>query len=236
MALSSMNQINRLIGFGVVVATSVSAIAPADLLNLQFSPKEGDNFNYKISGTLRMGTESPQFSGDIHYKVVKVALDRTYTVTFLQTNVIAILGGNRLNLPDSSSTTVNKENGDLLDYQSKDANSDAWRMAELRHFVYPSTKVKIGDEWTSIVLSDKRVGKVAATGNYKVDSLEQVGRRQTAKVRVTYKETEGMAPASSEGFVWIDTSDGSMVRTETTWMNAPTPQGPIGATITVERV
>src|SRR5689334_11627454 len=101
-----------LIGFGALLAASAFALGATDSLNLQFSPKEGDNFNYKFTGTLNLGGESAQFSADIHYKVTKVDIDRTYTVLSSQTNMMALLGGQTLTSPDSSSTTVNKLNGE----------------------------------------------------------------------------------------------------------------------------
>jgi hypothetical protein len=225
----------RFIGLGCLLAISAVALAAVDSVNLQFSPKVGDQFNYKMTGKLHIMGGTAQISADIHYKVTKVDNDRTYTMSSSQTNMVAAFGGQTINPSDTSNITVNKANGELLDFQSDITDAAAWRMMELKHFVYPPKRVSVGDTWTSTVTADPKRGTVAATAKFEVDSIEKIGGRETAKVMVDYKETEGAEPASSAGFVWIDTSDGSMVKSETNWTNAPSAQGPIDGTIMLER-
>jgi hypothetical protein len=212
------------------------ALAALDPVNLQFSPKVGDEFKYKMTGTLHITGNVAQISADIDYQVTKVQNDRTYTIKSSQTNMQAAMSGQSFNPPDSFNVTTNKANGELIDFVSDGADATAWRLMELKHFVYPPKPVSVGDTWTSSVTADPVKGTVAATTDYKVDSMEKIGTRDTAKIKVTFKETEGATPASSDGFVWIDIKDGSMVKTITAWTNAPSAQGPIDATITIERV
>ena len=101
--------------------------------------------------------------------------------------------------------------------------------------MYPDKPVKIGDTWTSTVTADDKKGTVAGTTTYKVDSLEKIGSHDTVKIKVTYKETAGDSPASTDGFVWIDTKDGSMVKATSTWTNVPMSGMTIGGTFTLER-
>jgi hypothetical protein len=231
-----LNKTARSVGLGMLVSMWAVALAVQTPVNLQFSPKVGERFKYKMTGELLINGEVARISADIDYKVTKVDSDRTFTMTSSQTNMQAVLGGQTINPPDSSNTTVNKATGELLDFQTDAIDGAAWRMMMLKHFVYPPKRVSVGEEWTSSVIADSKRGTVAASSTFKFENLEKVGSRNTAKVKISYQENEGADPASSDGFVWIDISDGSMVRTQTTWTNAPSPQGPVNGKITIERV
>jgi hypothetical protein len=205
-------------------------------MNLKYVPKEGDVLKYKMSGDLQvMGTDAT-IAADFVYKVTKVDKDGNYTIESSQQNMQINVSGQSMNPPDSTDTTVNKANGEIVDFQTQNEDPNAWRLAELNGFVYPDKPVNVGDEWTSTVTADSKKGTVAATCTYKVDSLEKIGTHDTAKIKVSYKETEGTDPAASDGFVWLDTKDSSMVKAESNWTNAPSPQGPVSAKVTIERV
>jgi hypothetical protein len=226
----------RLIGLGMAAAASTLAFAALNSVNLQISPKVGDRFKYKMTGRLEVMGSSADISADIDCKVTVVDRDRNYTMTSSQTNMQAVVAGQIIHPPDSSSITVSKENGELLDFRSDSTDATSWRMVVLKRFIYPPKRVNIGDQWTSSVLADSKRGTVAASSTFKLESLEKIGKRDTAKVRVSFQEKEGAEPASSDGHVWIDISDGSMVRTQANWRNAPSAQGPINGKVTIERV
>ena len=230
-----MNRTKSIIGLGLLVATCAVAIAAVDAITLKYAPKVGDDLKYKMTGQVQiMGTQA-DISADFEYKVTKVDTDGSYTIESSQKNMQVSAMGQTMNPPDSKDTTVSKANGEIIDYQTENQDPSAWRMAELNSFVYPDKPVNVGDSWQSKVVADPKKGTVAATCDYKVDSLEKVGNHDTAKIKVSYKETEGSDPASSDGFVWLDTKDGAVVKSEANWANVPSQQGPISAKITVSR-
>lgn len=226
----------RLLGLWLLAATSAFALAFLTSVNLQFSPKPGDTFKYKMTGRLEMMGSVAQISADLEIRVTAVSNDRSYAMTSSQRNMQAVVAGQTINPPDSSNISVNKPNGEVLELKAEAVDASAWRMMMLKRFIYPTKNVDVGDEWTSSVVADTKKGTVAALSTFKLESLEKIGNRSTAKVKVSFQEKEGATPASSDGYVWIDTSDGSMVRTESNWRNAPSPQGPINGTIKIERV
>ena len=146
------------------------------------------------------------------------------------------VAGQTINPPDSSNTTISKPNGEISDVQTEQEDPNSWRMAQLNNFVYPDKPVSVGDEWTHTIAADAKKGTVAATATYKIESLEKVGDHDTVKIKVSYKETEGTDPASSDSTVWLDVKDSAMVKEESAWTNVPSPQGPINATIKMDRV
>ncbi|MES1227100.1 MAG: hypothetical protein ABUL72_00425, partial [Armatimonadota bacterium] len=145
------------------------------------------------------------------------------------------VAGQTINPPDSSATTISKPSGEITDVQDSEGDANAWRMAELNNFIYPDKPVDVGDTWTHTIAADSKKGIVAATATYKVDAMEKVGDRDTVKIKVSYKETEGTDPASNDSTVWLDVKDSTMVKEESAWTNVPSPQGPISATMKMDR-
>jgi len=226
----------RLIGFALILASYGFATPAGTAENLQFSPRPGDKFNFKMSGRLDFLGTCGDITADILVAVTKVDNDRAFTMTSSQTNTEVVSGGSTVSLPDSFYTTVNKPNGELLELHGDKTDATAWRMMVLRRFIYPPSNVSVGDEWSCPFAADAKRGTVAAISTFKLVALERIGRRGTGKVRVVSQENEGTNRASSEGHVWIDTSDGSFVKSEISWRNAPTPQGPINGKITIARI
>ncbi len=225
----------RVVGLCALVVLGAFAAAQ-DAMTLKFAPKMGDTFKYKLSGNLDFQGQSGTITSNINDKITK-SDDSGYTISSTQSGTVIEFNGQTIPGPDATETTVFKSTGEIVDIQSEQsAAQNPWRAAELNNFVYPDKPVKVGDTWTSSVTADEKKGTVAATTNYKVDSLEKIGTHDTAKIKVTFKESGGSDPASADGFVWIDVKDGSMVKGVSTWANVPMGPAAINGTFTVERV
>ena len=226
-----------MIGFGLLVATCAIAVAATmDAITLKATPKEGDDAKYKMSGHFQvMGTDAT-LTADVDYKYTKVDKDGNTTVEATTKNMEIEVNGQTISPDPSVATRVSKANGEVTDFKADVDDPNGWRMAVLNNFIYPDKPVNVGDTWTWSAVGDSKKGTVAITETYKLDSLEKVGTHDTAKVKVSFKETEGSDPATKEGFAWIDVKDGSLVKSESTWTNLPSPQGPIGATISIAMV
>jgi len=224
-----------MIGFGLLAATCAVAVAAVgDAITLKYTPKVGDLLKYKMAGHLS-GLLEADFGGEVTYKITKVDPDGTFTTDSTQSDLTFTANGQTQKVPDSTSTVVSKANGEIVDMTSGTSDPNAWRVAELTNFIYPDKPVSVGDTWTSSVTADAAKNIVAAKADYKVEALEKVGNHDTAKVKVSYKETEGSEPASSDTEVWIDTKDGSMVKADSTWTNMPSPMGATNAKLSLTR-
>jgi hypothetical protein len=232
-----MNRTKRMIGFGLLVATcAIAAAATISAITLKATPKEGDDAKYKMSGHFQvMGTDA-SLTADVDYKVTKVDKDGNTTVEATTKNMEIEVNGQTISPDPAVATRVSKPNGEVTDFKADVEDPNGWRMAILNNFIYPEKPVDVGDTWTWSTAGDSKKGTVALSETYKFDSLEKVGTHDTAKIKVSFKETEGSDPATKDGFVWIDVKDGSFVKSDSTWTNLPTPQGPLQATITMTKV
>jgi hypothetical protein len=225
-----MNMKKRFVGMGLFVAACAIALAAQDGVMLKYAPKVGDTLKYKMTATMDVGGGTATVAADFTDKVTK-ADDTSYTVEQTQSNIQVSFNGQDMPGPDSTDTTTFKQNGEIVDIQTSDQQQQdpaaAWRVAELTNFIYPDKAVKVGDEWTYKVEADSKKGLVAAAASYKVDSTEKIGDHDTMKIKNSYKEDGATDAASSEGFVWVDTKDGSVVKSEQTWTNVPL--GPMAA-------
>ncbi len=223
---------------GLLFAACAVAIAAVhDPITLKYAPKVGDEFKYKMTGQFNVMNVDASVTADLDTKVTKVDPDGTYTAVAETKNLTIGFNDQTMSQPDSTVTRVEKANGEMVSFNTDaDTAGNGWRLAELNNFVYPDHAINVGDTWSAPLAADDKKGLIAMTRDYKFDSLEKIGTHDTAKIKVTYKETSGSDPVGKDGFVWIDTKDGTMVKSDVTWTNYPGPQGPIGGSMTITRV
>jgi len=234
-----MNKAKSIIGFGLLFVACAAAMATIarDPITLKYAPKVGDELKYKLDGQFNVMNTDATISADSDNKVTKVDTDGTYTVVATTSNFTVGFNGQTMSQPDTTATRVSKANGELVSFQmDMDPTGNASRLAEVQNFIYPDHAVSVGDEWHAPVAADDKKGIIAMTRDYKVDSLEKIGTHDTAKIKITYKETSGSDPISRDGFVWIDVKDGTLVKSDSTFANYPGPQGPISGSISMTRV
>lgn len=229
-----MNRTTRLIGLGLLVAAFGFTFVGKDPVTLKFAPKVGDSLKFHLTANMTTQMGDATVTADLQDKVTK-SDDSGYTIESSQSNGQVSFNGGSQPLPDGTDTTTSKPNGEITDLQSSQEQDGMWRVAELDNFIYPDKPVSVGDSWSYTVAADDKKGIMAATCDYKVDSMEKIGTHDTAKIKVTYKETASDG-ASSDGFVWVDTKDGTIVKKQATWTNVPLGQMPVSGSVTLERV
>lgn len=232
----SMTRNIRVFGLALIAASCALALAQ-DALTLKMTPKVGDTYKFKLTAKMSMSGMDAELVGHLTDKVVEVAPSGEYLIESSQTDTVVKAMDQEIPLPSETVKSRYAANGDLLDLQTENPGPEKWRLAQLTGFTYPTTAVKVGDEWTSTIKADPKTGVLAAKRTYKVEAFEKVGDHDTAKIKGTYTETEGSTPASADGHIWIDTKDGSVVKTESTWTNVPVGPGGAAAngTVTMER-
>ncbi len=209
-------------------------------VSLKRTAKEGDTFTYKIKADLDFQGMSAQFTSKMTEKVVKIAADGTITSESSQAETKVKLGDEEMDAPDSggTQTSIFKPNGEIVEMKGDMVDANAYRVAYMNSFFAPETAVKEGDSWEKKIAADSKTGMVAAVAKYKVEKAEKVGAYDTFLLTYEYKESTGDAPASSSGKVWVNTKDGSLVKFEGEWKNAPIAGAPmpISAKVFIERV
>lgn len=222
----------------LAVAASATAFAAIDGFSVGRKPKEGDTVRYRMTADVDFGGMAIKAKFLVAEKVTKVEADGSYKLEQNQLEGTIDLNGQTQDMPAGNpSTMVYTKEGDLKEVTGGEATPDSYRMANLGGLHDPGHTINVGDTWTYEIKADSKTGAVAAKAEYKLVGEEKVGDIDCLKISRKVKETEGTDPASSDGTVWISKEDGSSVKEEGKWTNAPFPgaPAPINATITMVR-
>ena len=216
------------------------AFAPLDGFSVKRQPKEGQIVKLRVKATLEIGGSQALFSGLVQDKTTKVDSDGAYTEEEQQTEGSAKIGDLTTAVPSIAAfPMIHNADGSLRELKGNPdvSGPDAYRMASLEVLVDAGHPLNVGDSWSTEIKADSKTGVKAAKADYKILGEEKIGEFNSIKVKFALKETEGTLPASSDGTIWINKADGTMVKEEITWKNAPFPgaQGPTNATMTVTR-
>jgi hypothetical protein len=125
---------------------------------------------------------------------------------------------------DEPSSTTYKKDGTVVEIKlpaEGGSPGESYRMAVLGSWVVDKESYKVGDKWSAKYATDEKKGYVATTIDYEVLAQEKVGKIDCVKVKVVAKEKEGSDPATLEGTLWIDPTDGAMVKGEMLIKKAP---------------
>lgn len=230
----------------LLLAASAVSIGSALAVSIQtYSLKRvakiGDSAKYRLSMDVAFGDMQFKMTSTSTLKVVRVDEDGTVTTQTSQGEYkIKIKGvAEEMTAPDTEPTTAaRKANGELVSLNGDRIDASSYRLDNLNAFHAPDSPVKVGDRWTFDVKGDSKTGAVAGKAEFELLGIERVGVYESAKIRWTYQETEGATPASSEGTVWIDVKDGSLVKSEGKLKNAPLRDAPrpVDFSFTTERI
>jgi len=227
------------IGVLAIIALSAVAMAAVDGFSIARKPKEGDTHKYKMTADVDISGLPISVKGLLSEKVTKVEADGSFTQEETQIELKAVINGAEQDIPSSgSSTMVYLPSGEIKSIAGDEGKAESYRMANLALVYNPGKALNVGDTWSYEIKANKDTGAVAAKADYKLLGEEKVGTVDTLKIQATVKETAGDAPASSDGTVWISKEDGSAIKSDAKWVNAPFPgaQGQlINATVHLER-
>lgn len=203
--------------------------------------KIGDTAKYKVTMDVAFGDLEYKTTSVSDLKVVRVDDDGTFTTQTVQKETkIKIKGvADEMTTPDSDATTASRRaNGELVTLNGEKIDATSYRIDALYAFRAPDAAVKVGDKWSYEPKADLKTGSVAGKADFELVSIDKVGMWEAAKIKWTYRETEGTDPASSEGTLWIDTKDGALIKCEGKLKNAPLRDAPrpVDFSFTVERV
>jgi hypothetical protein len=228
----------RLLLAFALVAVAAFALASQDF-SVARKPRAGDLLRYRMEADTTVSGQRVKFVGTIQERILEVRPDGAYVIERTQTDGSIEVAGERIVMPPQNPTrTVRGAAGELLDIEGTMVGPQSFRMEHLGSILPPTRNVRIGDSWTHEIRSDVRAGGIAARAEYTVLEEERLEGWDTLKIRATVRETSGDRPAAVESTIWIDRADGTMVRSESNWTNAPFPGTvvPAAATVTMMRL
>lgn len=222
----------------MVLAAAVLAGAWTADYTFKYTPKVGTTTKYKMSGTFDFEGMEILFTADVSNKITKVNPDGSYTMEEAQTDGKVSFGGQEMEAPAGSpNLTTFDASGRVLDIKGDMVDASAYRTACVSTFYKPSKSVKIGDSWTVEIKADEKLGIIESKAVYTVEAEEQMGQWNAVRIAFEITELTGTTPAGSSGKIWIDPSDGEMVKVEGLWKDVPVPgaPAPITGKVTVVR-
>ena len=227
------------VAFGTLATLSVFALAAQAGVTLARKPKVNDEFKYTLKANIDFNGQPVELSGVETEKVTEVAADGTYTMESKMADLKISMNGQEFPAPDTGSATVivYNANGTVKDIRGDETGAETYRFANLSVFLAPGKEVKVGDSWTNDGKGDTKTGAVAYKTTYKIVGEEKIGAYDTYKIEFNAKESEGATPASSDGTIFVDKTDGSLVKSVRKVTNAPFPgaPAPLSGSFTITR-
>lgn len=196
------------------------ALAAAQPITMKRTPKVGDMLNYKVSIIFTLYGDDIVYQSTLSERVTDVAKDGSYTVQSNQTGASA---NNGRDIPivqsQAQTSTTYDPRGMILAIPS----DYSWRDAYLGEVVLPDKPVKPGETYSVQFPARADRTTPAATVTYTVEQLpkDRVDGFDTIVLDEKYTESTGTYPATSEGRVWINPADGTVVKLDENWRNAP---------------
>lgn len=230
------------ITIALALAASVVAVAAGlQSVTLKRTAKVGDVAKYKAKADVDFQGMSIAVTFVTTDKVTKVADNGDITTETTQAEMKIKMGDQEMDPPTDNSTpqvATSKASGEIVELKGENVDANAYRMAAMSGFQYPDKALNVGDSWEVKLSKNEKLGTVAALAKYKLEKLEKVGDWDTAVITMDYKETEGSDPASATGKIWVNVKDGSLVKVDGEWKNAPFPgaPAPINAKVSIERI
>lgn len=234
-----MNSRFRILGLATSFAIAASGMSSRlfdDTATLKYVPKVGDTAKYRVKVVIDIPGSTAEVSLLDSHKILSVDPSGDYVEESKNTEGKIVFSGKDNPIPEETTKTTYHPDGNVAKIEGTDVTADSYRTENLQQFFPPAAAVKVGDSWTVQVKADPKLGTVAMKVDYKVESAERIGDHSTFKIKATSKE-EGSTPGMSDGYVWIDTKDGTLVKVEAKVTNLPVPNSssPVNGTVSVIR-
>jgi hypothetical protein len=202
----------------------IPTLALGQAVTLKRSPKVGDTLQYRATLIFTIYGNDFVYTSTITDKVTEVAKDGSYTVASTQSEIKASAGGDYPVQPGPNQVSheVFDAHGRVTDMK-EDQSSEGWRVAYLSCFILPDKPVAKGDTWTATLPPRADRQTPGASVIYTSEGIDPnpVDGISALKVDEKYAENSQSNKASKTGIVWVNPKDGTVVKVEEQWRNAP---------------
>ncbi len=221
-----------------------SACLAQDAVKIEWKPKAGMTSKLKLATTFKsdfgQGVQDVKFSATITNKVIEVKPSGDTVLEEKTSDVSLMLGEQDMSamVPSETATLTLKPNGKVVEKKSDqpDEMKNA-RLDNVNEFVYPDKALKVNETWVNKFSADKDKGTRAALATYTYLGMEKVGTADCYKVKYVYKETEGDAPMSAEGTMWLRVDGAGAQKADYTIKNVTFgPSQPTEAKVNLSRI
>lgn len=203
-------------------------MALAQGLTLKRTPKVGDTKHFTLRMEFAIFGDTAVYTSKLTERVTEVTPEGNYTVESTQSDYKVELFGDEgvvrdEDMPKQSITYT--PTGEVVSVQGDFVNESVYRLANLMAVRLPKEPIVKGDKWERSIAKNVETGVFDAKASYTYEDDEMVEDVETIRVLFEYAEIAG-DPARSDGKVWLDKRDGSVIKLETNWTSAPIPGAP----------
>lgn len=196
--------------------------------DLIWKPKPDLTYRYALTLDTSLDGSKTSYQAELAIQIVKVEKNGDYTVSTSYRGQKLVVDGKAQEIPDNTASKpqlerFNAHGGRLDDTQETDDDGEAdplgKTLGDLTEFAAPAKPVKIGDKWTKIIPGNARKNVSPAKIEYTVAGIENSTPAHAVKVAFAYNETQAERPVHANGSIWIDPTDGCLLRLDTAIAN-----------------
>ena len=204
------------------------AVGQAQEVKLAWVPQVGTTYAWNMTVSMNIDAGGQDMAMEISMlnknKTVKVE-NGLVTFESSMADMKMTMNGEAFTPPGSEGqapeavTTVYKLDGTFVSRKGGGEMASSVRAEQMNAFIYPSHAVKINEPWFKEFPADKENKIPVAKARYTLLGEEMVGKYRTWKIEKVYAELDDPQGFSSMGTVWLDQTDGSMVKYEGEFTN-----------------
>ena len=189
------------------------AVVPPGSVALRRSPKVGDHAIYALRALIDLGGKDDiRFEGSLNETVKRI--DGETIATAIESRVSVDALGIVRQGGTLSSTREERLDGTLLAAAKIDPTLlfAGPRVDRLRTLYLPKVPVEAGASWWHTEGKDEVLKSPPFSSFQRLEGAEKIGDRDAWRLSVEANEADDANPVHVKGMVWIDKSDGSLVR------------------------
>ena len=203
-----------------LIVAALSSATATDDVTLTRKAKVGDTSVYQLKVELEVQGMEIEFSASITERILKIADDGSITIEETTEDVMVMVNGGEMPQESEVSTSTFGPSGVLKEIDGPESGPEAYRFASLMNFMWPTKPVDVGSSWTVNVDANKENGTYDMRFRYKVLARESLLGHDTLKISFSNSESGG-GDAATKGTVWIDVSNGVVVKVDGEMMGVP---------------
>lgn len=207
----------------LTLAFGAAVGAAPDKVKLLYKAQAGQVARYRSEASLQIDAAGMKVATEIA-EVEKV----TFTAVGAEGNITlekdtesteATINGQKLPAQEDSdgkTTVVMRPNGALVSLKGTTDTPEQSKLS-VRMFtattpIFPDTEIGVGSKWNQDYKANPDTGQSAAKADFELLAFEKVATLDAAKVKMTYRETEGSPALSVRATLWIELTSADTIK------------------------
>lgn len=228
MGMNVRSHLGRVAAFTfLTLVVPTLALAAGDTIKLKRTGKAGDVQVLQITAKGEAEGFEVVFEAKSKETLKKLSADGVQEVESLMLGGKLSVAGQEqeMEAEEHPSTSTLDKRGFLTAYESGNEDDedggDQARIGATTAIIYPEKDVKVGDKWSFTGKGVEKLGTRDCKYDFELVALDKVDTTETARIKISYKETEGEDAVESNGTIWVNIATGSVIKFEVKVKNLP---------------